>query len=179
MQVDHPITIIFTLFIILLLMFFLVIPEYKTFMSLQTELSEQKAEFNAKYDYYAAIDKAHFELQGRQEEIVKIDAALPQNFDLGQIVYTLQKNARESGLIVKDLFLSRSSASNIATKDGAATMKDIVFSIDLLGNYKSLQGFIVSLEKSTRIFEVTSISFGSGAGQLSQSFSLQVKTHSY
>jgi len=178
MQIDHPITIALTLFAILLLAFFLVVPEYNTFVSLQTDLSEQKAEFNAKFDYYAAISKAHFDLQNHQEDVKKIDDALPQGFDLGEIIYSLKETAQTSGLIVKNLFLSRSSSGNIEDKAGSS-LKDIIFSIDLLGNYEALQSFLKSLENSSRIFEVTNISFGSVSGQALQIFSLQIKTYSY
>ena len=47
MQIDRPIAIALILFIILLLVFFLVVPEYNTFKSLQTQLGEKKAEYNA------------------------------------------------------------------------------------------------------------------------------------
>jgi hypothetical protein len=61
----------------------------------------------------------------------------------------------------------------------------------LIGNYSSLGSFLVSLEKSDKIFEVTSISFGSNPQseslsgltqfqtQQTYTFNLQIKTHSY
>ena len=74
-------------------------------------------------------------------------------------------------------------------------LKDIVFSMDLLGDYSSLENLLISLEKSSRIFEVTSISFGSTPHNLglqsvsvchsqfqiqqTYNFNLQIKTHSY
>jgi len=179
MTIDRPITIALTLFIILLLIFFLVVPEYNTFGKLQTELGIKKAEFNAEFDYYAAIAKTYYDLQSRQDALKKIDDALPnlpQNPTLGKLVYFLQETIKENGLIAKDLFLSKSSSSNVGVD--ASNVKDIVFSVDLLGDYPSLERFMASLEKSSRIFEITSISFGSASGP-PYSFSLQIKTHSY
>lgn len=185
MQIDRPIAIALILFIILLMVFFLVVPEYKTFRQLQTELGEKKAEYNAEFDYYAAISKTYFELQSRKGDIQKIDDALPGNPNFGQLVYYFQKTASENGLLVRDLFLSKSAQNNTGEK---ASVKDLVFSMDLMGNYPSLENFMVALENSSRLFEITSISFGSGAVQTAQSqfqtqqissFSLQVKTHSY
>jgi len=177
MQIDRPIAIALTLFIILLLIFFLVVPEYNTFKQLQTELGEKTAEFNAEFDYYAAITKTYFDLKSRQDDVKKIDDALPQNSDFGENIYFLQETARASGLTVKDLFLSKSSLSNAGTNI-TGNVKDIVFSIDVLGDYTSLDNFIISLEKSSRIFEITNISFDS-ASKPPYSFSLQIKTHSY
>lgn len=181
MTIDRPITIALILFIILLLVFFLVVPEYKIFGKLQTELGEKKAEFNAEFDYYAAITKTYFDLQSRQDVLKKIDDALPQDPTLGKTIYFLQETAKENGLIVKDLFLSKSSPgspSGLSKSNVSGGVKDIVFSMDLLGGYPSLGGFMASLEKSSRIFEITSISFGSVSGP-PYSFSLQIKTYSY
>jgi len=181
MQIDRPIAIALTLFIILLLIFFLVVPEYNTFTTLQTQLGEKRAEFNAEFDYYAQIAKTHNDLQAHQDDLKKIDNALPENPVFGTLVYFIQETAKENGLIIKDLFLSQSSPTNLQTNaanTAVKKVKDTVFSIDLLGGYASLENFIISLEKSSRIFEVTNISFNSTSGP-PYSFSLQIKTHSY
>jgi len=195
MHIDRPISIALILFIILLLVFFLVAPEYATFRKLRTQLGESRAEFNAEFDYYAAIARTYYDLQSRQDDIKKIDDALPSTPDLGRIVYYLQQIASENGLLVKNLFLSKSSVVNASAKT-ANGVKDLVFSMNLSGGYPALQNFIVSLEKASRIFEVTSISFGSGSVTSSQllsqsqsqtqlstqqmySFNLQIKTHAY
>ncbi|OGZ90869.1 MAG: hypothetical protein A2510_03795 [Candidatus Staskawiczbacteria bacterium RIFOXYD12_FULL_37_10] len=70
-------------------------------------------------------------------------------------------------------------------------MNEIGFSLNMTGSYSSLENFIVSLEKSARLFEVKNISFGAsaasqGAEQSQQfqmqeiyNFNLEVLTHSY
>jgi len=177
MQIDRPIAIALTLFVILLLIFFLVTPEYNTFKTLQTQLGEKKAEFNAEFDYYAEIAKTHNDLQAHQDDLKKVDGALPQNPVFGTLIYFIQETAKGNGLIIKDLFLSQSSPTSSQTNAGKS-VRDTVFSTDLLGGYASLENFIISLEKSSRIFEVTNISFNSVSGP-PYSFSLQIKTHSY
>ena len=193
MHIDRPISIALIFFVILLLVFFWVAPEYATFTKLQSRLGESRAEFNAEFDYYAAITRIYYDLQSRQDDIKKIDDALPSTPDLGRIIYYLQQPAAENGLVVKDLFLSKSSASGASAKK-ANSIKDLVFSMDLLGSYPAIESFIVSLEKASRIFEVISISFGSETVASSQSqsqsqaqaltqqiysFNLQIKTNSY
>jgi len=190
MRIDRPIIIALALFIILLLIFFLVVPEYKAFKKLQVDLAEKTAEYNAEYDYYSAIDKTQLDLQSRREDIEKIDDALPQDPTLGRLVYFLQETAKENGIMFKDIFLSKASLGSFDTGVGKS-VKNIVFSLNLSGSYASLENFIISLEKSSRIFEVTSISFGAAASSpLGQSqpqpqaqptfnFSLQIKTYSY
>lgn len=190
MEIDRPITIAITVLVIIFLAFFLLVPEYNMFRQLQADLGIKKAEFNAEFDYYAAIAQTYFTLQTRQDDLKKIDDALPQDSSLGKLVYFLQGAAVENGMLVKDLFLSKSSIG-ISQSGTSDAIKDISFTMDVLGDYTSLGGFISSLEKSSRIFEVTNISFGSPTGpalesaqsqfqiQQTYSFSLQIKTHSY
>jgi Tfp pilus assembly protein PilO len=205
MQVDRPIIIAVTLFVILLLVFFLVNPEYKTFQALQLELGKKTAEYTAKYDYYAQISTTYFDLQSKKDDIKKIDDALPENPDLGKIIYFFQQTAVENGMMIKSLFLSKSPmASSANSSTNKNTVNDISFSIDLLGDYSSVAKFIVTLEKSSRLFEVTNISFGSASApqtstssqtslsaaalaaqakasqvQTTFDFRLEIKTHSY
>ena len=184
MHIDRPIAIALTIFVIILLMFFLVIPEYRTFTDLRVELGQKRAEYAAEFDYYNAINEVYINLQNRPDDVKKVDDALPENSDIGEIVYYLQKTIKDNGLVSKNLFLSKTTASTSgpvstsAKKSEKTGVKDIIFSINLLGNYSSLENFIISLERSARIFEVTSISFDSSAVP-PYSFNLQVKTHSY
>jgi len=190
MQIDRPIAIAIILFASIILVSILVVPEYKTFKILRVELGEKRAEYKAEFDYYAAITKTYFDLKGRPDDIRKVDNALPQDPNLGQLIYFLQKKAGENGMIVKDLFLSKSSTSTtISGASGSA--KDLIFSINLIGDYVSLQSFISALENSARIFEISNISFNTGSqikaplpsfqSQINRaySFNLQIKTYSY
>jgi len=179
MQIDRPISIVIILFAALILGFFFVVPEYKNLRALQVDLAQKKAEFNAKYDYFSGITKNYYEIRSRKEEMQKIDDALPPVSDFGQMIYYFQRKAHESGIILKNFSLSQSAPSK--------GIKDIIFSLSLSGDYFALQNFMVSLEKSARLFEISGISFGSGGGgPVSQfqdtgifNFNLEVKTHSY
>lgn len=198
MQIDRPIAIAIILFVVLLLSFFLVVPEYRAFKELQLELGKKKAEYNAKYEYYSEVRKTYNSIQERKEDIAKIDQALPATANFGSLIYYFQNRATESGLIFKNLFLAKSTkASSASSAAGASKSKinEVVFSLNLLGSYSSLENFIASLEQSSRIFEIISISFGSQApsfgagvgsqsetqfqGQQTHNFSLEVLTHLY
>lgn len=195
MRIDRPIAIALFVFIILVLMLFLVVPEYKTFKKLQIDLGEKKAQYNAQLEYYTEINKKYYELKSRGDDLKKVDNALPEEPNLGKLVYFFQKTAADSGMLVKNLFLSGVSADlSQEQKQADREVNDLVFSIDLLGTYPSLGNFLAFLEKSDRIFETTTISFDAGSAdgflenplagnqiQIQQiySFNLQIKTHSY
>jgi len=174
MYIDRTILTALILFIALVLVFFLVSPEFRIFKDLQTELGIKTAEYNAQFEYYAAISRTYNDLQAVGEDLKKIDDALPTDPAYGKAIYFLQKTAKENGLLVKNLFLAKSSPTAV-NPNLSGNVKDIVFSADLSGNYEALESFIVALEKSARIFEITNISFSS----TSDNFNLQIKTHSY
>ena len=193
MQIDRPITIALIIFIVLALVFFFVKPEYKNYKDLQMTMAEKQAEYNAQVAYYGSVSKAYFDLQSRKGDIKKIDDALPQDPALGKLIYFLQKAASENSLIVKNLFLAKAGSGGVVKKDQQnSDVKDVTFSMNALGDYVSLEKFLVALEKSSRIFEVGSISFGSAQSnmpsetsqpqfQIQQTFdfNLQIKTYAY
>lgn len=185
MKIDRPILIALLLLASLLFGFYLLAPKYRIFKELQADLGEKQAEYNAQFDYFSQIAKVYNDIESRKEDIAKVDDALPEDPNFGKLVFFFQKKAEENGLIIKDLFLSKSSAQK------ESDLKETVISLDLMGSYSSLGSFINSLEKSARILEVASISFGSGSLQASsvnlaqfQSqqtylFRMEVKTYSY
>lgn len=196
MKIDRPITIAFTLFVILILIIFFVMPKYKDFRSSQADLGKIEAEFNGKFAYYSEISKAFRDLQEHKESVDKIDSVLSKEPPIADIIYFLQKKAGEKGLIIKDLYFSK--FSSIAPE---SDIKEIVFSSGLLGTYSSLKSFLNSLEDSSRLFEVDAVSFSSSVVSQEQnatgetagktqiipqfqteqtySFMLQIRTFSY
>ena len=195
MQIDRPIAITITIFVIILLVFFLVAPEYQTFQNLQLDLGKKRAEFNAEHEYYSEIAKTYFELQGRSDDIKKIDDALPQSQDFGKDIYFLQQTATANGMMMKSLFLSKSTSGASSGSNNLGNINSIVFSVNLIGDYSSLESFMASIEKSSRLLEITNISFGSSSAsqpgfslgkqqqqvqiQQTYSFNLEIMTHSY
>ncbi|HCC60060.1 MAG: hypothetical protein A2402_01355 [Candidatus Staskawiczbacteria bacterium RIFOXYC1_FULL_37_43] len=201
MQIDRPITIAVCLFIVLLLIFFLVVPQYNVFKDLRVELGKKKAEYNAEYEYFSEIAKNYSQIQALEQDIEKIDDALPIGYNFGNLIYYFQNQALADGMIIKSMFLSKSSSAgakktnySYESESGESKMpqmNEIGFSLNMTGSYSSLENFIVSLEKSARLFEVKNISFGAsaasqGAEQSQQfqmqeiyNFNLEVLTHSY
>lgn len=151
MQIDRPISIAIILFITLLLSFYLMVPKYKELKVLQLDLAQKEAEYNAQFAYYSEITNKFKDVQLHKDDLQKISDALPPSVTFGQLAYYFQKQSKDNGLILKSISLSQASTGNI---------KDIIFSLNLSGDYLSLENFIVSLERSARLFEVSTVSFG-------------------
>lgn len=187
MQVNRPIIIAVIIFIIILLMYFFVVPKYYEFRDFQTKLGRAEAEYNGKFAYYSEVGKVFRELEDRKETLDKIVNAIPSKPQLADLMYFFQQKGAESGLIVKNILLIK--ISPVISEDN---IKEIVFSLDVLGNYQALKNFLSLVENSSRLFEVSNVSFGSQpdsidkplsgqAGTIQQiySFKLEIKTHSY
>lgn len=189
MQIDRPIAIAVTLFIIVLLIFFLVAPRFNEYKNFQQQIGQKKAEFNLKYEYYSEVAKAYDDLHLRADAIKKIDNALPVQESYGKLIYFLQKTAGEAGLVMKNMTLSKSGDSS----EKQRSIKEISFSSNVTGTYASLGNFLVLLEKSARIFEINSISFSSNSSagkavlvnqaqfesEQTYNFNVIIKTYSY
>lgn len=183
MEIKRPIIIILITVATLLLIFLLVSPKYKEFKDSQIKLSALETEYNSKYAYFAEITDIYNKLQLRKESLAKVDDALPATPKFSNLVYFTQKKASENGLVIKDLVFTKVSSPASGSK-----VREIVFSVNLLGSYDSLKSFIRALEKSSNLIEITSISFGSQSSIAASpssttssvyQFSLDLKTHSY
>lgn len=180
----NKVTISFVIVIItLILIFSLLVPKYKEFKSLQLALAKKQAEFNVKYNYYSQVSQTYRNLQDYSVSLKKIDSALPSDASFGDIIYFFQNKSTENGLVIKQLFLIKSVLLNPESK-----IKEVSFSINIMGSYSAFKNFIHSIEKSSRLFEIPRISFNapltfSSAGYLASSqkyiFTVEIKTYSY
>jgi Tfp pilus assembly protein PilO len=153
MQLDRPIAIALLSFAIILLLFFLVVPEYGVVKNLEYNLANEQAQYNAEFGYYSDISATYTKIQQDPGDIKKVDDALPDAPQLGELLYYFQKTASSDGLIFKDNVLSQSSVNN--------GVRNLVFSMDVTGSYDSLKNFVNDMEQSDRIFEVMNVSFTS------------------
>ncbi len=199
MEINKPVAIIILIIITLAMVFLLAWPQYQALMDLKNRLVEKQAEYNGKSSYFKKISEVILEIESKKDSLEKIDNALPDRVSLAPIVYFLQKKGSETGLILKSIvflqaasgFQRAANTANASLGDEAGTkqIKDIAFTAELLGNYQGLKDFISSLEGSSRVFEVDTISFSSqqflpeAVQKKSQSeiydFKLSLKTHTY
>lgn len=160
------------------------LPKYQKSNDLQNNLAQKQAEYNGKSIYYAKIAEIIEIIEGKKDTLEKINSALPSNFSIASLVYFFQKKGSEVGLVVKSITLSQ-----ISIPTSEERFKNIIFKVNLSGNYQGLKNFLSSLDKSARLFEVNYISFISS--EISQSlkqsknqqqtydFQLEVQTHAY
>ena len=191
MEINKPVSTIIILNIDLILIFLYSMPKYQESRALQAKLDEKMAEYNGKTVYYEEILKTLKEIESNQEAIGKIESALPSTFSFASVVYFLQKKAGENGLVSKSITFSQGVAS-FSNKAAAAPLKkevkNITFTMSVMGSYEGLKKFLAALENSSRLFEVNTISFAAGQAQgqslaknavKTYDFRLEIATHTY
>ncbi len=190
MELNKPITTIIIVIITAMLVFLFVIPEYQQSQDLELSLAQKSAQYDSQSAYYQNIASLQNSLTQRKEALDKINSSLPDTFQLAPLTYFFQQKSKETGSTLKSVVFLDSEPQTAATQPATSAPKkvrSISFSIDLIGSYQSLKSFLVALEKSSRIFEVDTVSFASIKDQQGTApsqnqtydFKLAVKTYSY
>jgi Tfp pilus assembly protein PilO len=142
---------IFLISISLALFILIIGPKRSSISSLRYELHQKEMEFESFDKYFQEISVILEKIKGYQEEISRIEFALPDDPSFPLIFGFLQKSASQSGVLLEKLNLSGSSEEK--------GIKKWNINLSFKGNYSSLKSFLSVLEKSARLIKVERISF--------------------
>ena len=123
---------------------------------MQNTLGQKQAEYIGKSVYYATISDLTKKIESNADSLQKVTTAVPSDVSLSSLVYFLQKKASEAGLVTKLVVFSKVTQ---ASKD--KKLKIVTMTVNVSGNYQGLKAFLLSLEKSSRLFEINAIRFNS------------------
>ena len=184
MEINKPISAIIILIIALIIFFLFALPEYQKSNDLQYSLAQKQAEYNSKSVYYSKISELIGTIEDKKDALGKINSALPPDFSFAPLVFFFQKKGVENGLTIKSIIFSQISPETAEKK-----IRNITFTVNILGNYQGLKNFLSSLDKSARLFEGNSISFSpsvtssdskqSKIQQQAYDLKLELQTHTY
>jgi Tfp pilus assembly protein PilO len=156
----------------ILLIFFLIFPNYQNLTFLKKEISEKEVEFSSQEKYFQDLQNIAQELKKHETDISKIDSALPTGLSLPELLNFIQMKASQSGLALKGV----SPATIIPA--GEKGLNEIRVNFILIGNYSDFKNFLSILEKSARLIEIENISFSSPE-EGPFTFNLTIKVYSY
>jgi Tfp pilus assembly protein PilO len=150
----------------------LILPKYQKLRFFEQEIEKKRAEIERREEYLQELNKIAEILKDYQEQLAKIDSALPSNPDLEILLNFLQKTSSQSGLILKDIKPSVSRFS----EEG---LREVELSFAASGTYTSFKNFLSVLEKSARFIKVETISFSSLGKEGFSDFNFKIKVYSY
>ncbi|MFH1841321.1 MAG: type 4a pilus biogenesis protein PilO [Candidatus Nealsonbacteria bacterium] len=128
-------------------------PRYQDFQILQANIENKESELQSKKEYFSQIREAAEKLQDYKENLSKISSALPSAPDVSSLFNFLQNISSEAGLVLEETKLVRIDSQK------TAGLKEIIIDIELKGSYSAFDSFLSALEKSSRLIEVSKISF--------------------
>jgi len=199
----------FILFLAILGGYYFWLPKYSSFQNLKLILEAKKEQIAYAEEHLSNLQNLSRRLDEHQDEIDKIDSALPFEFSISALFNFIQKNSSKNGLILEDIQLDESSLSGLGKaapvkntpttiqteqqEDGLSERKNqiegIPFTISVFGTYSGFKDFILAIHNNSRIIEVDFIDFSSGGEdgeeiETAQTtglfvFNLKLRTHHY
>jgi len=139
-----------------LILQFLTLPAIEKSQDTQIKLEERKAYLAERKKIIKRIEELREESGLWQDQIERLNLALPTNSQITSILFQFQNFATDSGLVMKNFDFKEQSES--VSPGGAAVSVNNNF----IGSYSSLKTFLKRLEKNLRIIDVQSINFSSG-----------------
>jgi len=179
--VSRPLIILFSLFAALFLVINFLVPQYRNLKELQSKIEEKKIELQMEKEYSSRLEKIAEELKKYEENLAKIDSALPPEPSLPSLFNFLQEEASEAGLVLERIFppFTNSIKEELVKKGWDPELKETKVHFTVSGFYPSFKNFLSSLEKSARLMGVESVSFSTTGQKEPIDFYLKIKTYSY
>ncbi len=147
-------------------------PKYQELMLWQSQIKEKEKEIQFRGNYLDELAEASNALKQYERQLAIIDSALPEEPSLPTLFDFIQKTGAQSGLVIQNLGVTSPKSEN------EKGLEEISISVGTSGSYEAIKEFLVILEKSARIFDITSFSVRVGEGTIF-SLSLTAKTYSY
>lgn len=161
---------------------FLIWPRYQELRSLQLEVAGKEVEVENAERHNLRIKELFQELEKYRDELLKIDYAVFPSPDFPSLFHFLQKSCSQNGLVLKDISPSFIPPQKKASEEESLQkrgLKLLQTEIEISGSYDAFLNFLSTLEKSARIIEVGSISFGAPEEGGIFSFKLSIRAYSY
>jgi len=159
------------------LVFVLVLPEFKELGSLRDRLLKQKEETAQIRNKFETTRQAIIQFERLiPKDIERVNLSLPDKMDLPDLLVLVDSLIAQAGLIGEDINISFPSVKEgkpaifLPQTAGVITPKFIKqeefsgrgeanINLSVIGSYESFKAFLEQLEKSLRIFDVQSVSF--------------------
>jgi len=171
---------LFFIVISILLFAFFISPKQSSIAYLNKKILNQKSQLDVLERYSNELFSVLERVKGYEEELKRIEMAIPEDPLIPLYLHMLQKYASQSGLLLKDIgfpVIQTGDTEGVENTTESETsslppkLKRWSTTISLAGNYSSLKSFVETLERSLRLTKIERISISEGENfQISISF---------
>ena len=181
MTISRPLAIIVGLCLAILLAAGFSVPKYRSLKLLQSNVKEKETELQTERKYFLEVDEAKEKLKEFEEELSKINSAIPLDPGLSSLGNFLQLAASQNGLVFKKILPSPSGSlkEEFIKKGFSPEIKETGVNLTVSGEYSAFKNFLSSLEKTARMTEIESITFSGSEKGAPIDFNLKIKVYSY
>ena len=128
-----------------------VLPQYHQYAQLREQLRSNEEVLAGKKEYYAQLFTVEQKLNSQTESFAKVSSALPVLPDTAALCQFIEQKAGENGLVIENF------GGLKINKDPKGKLGVIKFGAIARGNYPSLVNFLKTVEESSRLIEVKSV----------------------
>lgn len=145
--------------------FLLVMPQFRASQDLRSLNTRLKGEARVAREKITSTQSVIDQFEAlEQSDIARVEAALPKELDLPNLLVLVESLISSSGLIVQDIDVRSTArvAPQAATQEPPSEGREEA-SIDfsMIGTYESFRSFLEDAERSLRIFDAKSLNFSS------------------
>lgn len=145
-----------------LVVFFVVIPQFQQYLGLQEELKSQMQKLDVLKSNYSFL--SNLDSSKSNTDFSALTLALPSGKDFAGIMNAVSYASAKTGVAVGDFEFSVGSLSGGA--EGISAYPSIKIDINLVGNTQSIVQFIQELYKTAPASEITNIKTGGNSGSI-------------
>ena len=149
-------------------------PMYQDWQEVSVELTEKKSELQNREDYFSNMQSLKDRLLGYEVELIKLNAAIPDDSSLPALYDLVQRLSSESGLVLRQI----SAVEDTKTVRGIQA-QTIALNLNLEGSYEGLKVFLSRVQIASRMMDVTAIGFVSPTQNLSSQFQFTVHLNAF
>lgn len=134
-----------------LIFVFLISPRENSYSRAKFLAKEKEREFLEFNQYVQELKETSEKIKNYQNQISKIETAIPDDPEIFRLFNFIQEKASESGILL-------AGVGNIVSEEKETT-KSWVMDFRINGDYPSFKNFLSLLEKSSRMIRLEKISF--------------------
>lgn len=158
--------------------FWVLLPLYYNVQSALALKTQNENNLSDRLKLTANLERLVNQYNERLSDAASFSRAIPEGQNIPELLVNFEALASENGLVF--------SGINFKPKDFKAVgVKTLIMEVKVKGSYPAFKDYLASMEKSLRIFDVTSVSFaGVSPGQIGAKidnleFNLTVNTYYY